>query len=147
MRAPFAVVVVATRKLYAAPEALATHTHTHTHTHTLHTHPRKLTLAQTSTRRRYVSTTTKRPYLLGINVIGGKIQIKSVGTSAWIIRPNIRCGAGIVHVINNVRRRGPALGGGARAATKGADNEPAGAGQYGRAGTSTWVSANIRCGA
>lgn len=32
----------------------------------------------------------------------GKLQIKSVGTSAFIVRPNIKAGAGIVHVINNV---------------------------------------------
>jgi hypothetical protein len=29
-------------------------------------------------------------------------QIKSVGTTAYIVKPNIRAGAGLVHMINNV---------------------------------------------
>jgi uncharacterized surface protein with fasciclin (FAS1) repeats len=50
----------------------------------------------------YISTSTKKPYQLAVNAVNGKLQIRSVGTSAYIIRPNIRCGAGYAHIINNV---------------------------------------------
>ncbi|GBF97275.1 hypothetical protein Rsub_09966 [Raphidocelis subcapitata] len=50
----------------------------------------------------YMSTSTKKPYQLAVNAVNGKLQIRSVGTSAYIIRPNIRCGAGYAHIINNV---------------------------------------------
>jgi len=50
----------------------------------------------------YMSTTTKRPYQLAVSSVAGKLQIRSVGTSAYIIKPNIRCGAGYAHIINNV---------------------------------------------
>jgi len=50
----------------------------------------------------YISTTTKKPYQLGVAVADGKLQIKSVGTSASIVRSNIKCGAGYANIINNV---------------------------------------------
>lgn len=55
----------------------------------------------------YVSPTTKKPYQLVVASVTGagaaaKILIKSVGTSAYIVRPNVKCGAGVAHVINNV---------------------------------------------
>ena len=50
----------------------------------------------------YISTTTKKPYQLSVAAYNGKLQIRSVGTSAYIIRSNIRCGAGFAHIINNV---------------------------------------------
>jgi uncharacterized surface protein with fasciclin (FAS1) repeats len=50
----------------------------------------------------YISSTTKKSYQLAVAEVQGKIQIKSVGTSAYIIKPNIRAGAGVAHIINNV---------------------------------------------
>lgn len=50
----------------------------------------------------YISTSTKKPYQLGVADADGKIQIKSVGTSANIVKSNIRCGSGYAHMINNV---------------------------------------------
>ena len=50
----------------------------------------------------YVSTSTKKPYQLAVGERDGKIQIKSVGTTAYIVRSNVRCGAGYAHIINNV---------------------------------------------
>jgi uncharacterized surface protein with fasciclin (FAS1) repeats len=52
--------------------------------------------------RRYISSTTRKPYQLAVSENKGKIQIRSVGTSAYIIKPNIRAGAGVAHIINNV---------------------------------------------
>ncbi|KIZ02598.1 hypothetical protein MNEG_5360 [Monoraphidium neglectum] len=43
-----------------------------------------------------------KPYQLAVSENKGKIQIRSVGTSAYIIKPNIRAGAGVAHIINNV---------------------------------------------
>ncbi|KIY99359.1 hypothetical protein MNEG_8601 [Monoraphidium neglectum] len=50
----------------------------------------------------YQSSTTRKPYQLAVNAVNGKLQIKSVGTTAYIVKPNIRAGAGLVHMINNV---------------------------------------------
>jgi uncharacterized surface protein with fasciclin (FAS1) repeats len=57
----------------------------------------------------YNSTITKKPYQLtvaSVNPVSGtsipKIQIKSVGTSAYIYKPNVKCGAGVAHGIDNV---------------------------------------------
>ncbi len=50
----------------------------------------------------YMSTSTKKPYQLAVSAVNGKLQIRSVGTSAYIIKSNIRCGAGYAHIINNV---------------------------------------------
>jgi uncharacterized surface protein with fasciclin (FAS1) repeats len=50
----------------------------------------------------FISTTTKKPYKLSVGAANGKLVIKSVGTSANIIKSNIRCGAGYAHIINNV---------------------------------------------
>lgn len=50
----------------------------------------------------YVSTSTKKPYQLSVGDRDGKIQIKSVGTTAYIVRSNVKCGAGFAHIINNV---------------------------------------------
>ncbi|KAI8462905.1 MAG: hypothetical protein J3K34DRAFT_445890 [Monoraphidium minutum] len=50
----------------------------------------------------YISTTTKKAYQLAVADNKGKLQIKSVGTSAYIIKPNIKAGAGVAHIINNV---------------------------------------------
>ena len=50
----------------------------------------------------YISTSTKKPYQLAVADADGKLQIKSVGTSAYIVKSNIKCGAGYAHMINNV---------------------------------------------
>ena len=55
----------------------------------------------------YLSPLTKQSYQLSIaSVTGGpaapQIQIKSIGTSAYIYKPNIKCGAGVAHGIDNV---------------------------------------------
>jgi hypothetical protein len=50
----------------------------------------------------YMSTTTKKPYQLGVAEADGKLTIKSVGTSAQVVKSNIRCGAGYANIINNV---------------------------------------------
>lgn len=50
----------------------------------------------------YVSTSTKKPYQLAVAERDGKIQIKSVGTTAYIVKSNVKCGAGYAHIINNV---------------------------------------------
>jgi uncharacterized surface protein with fasciclin (FAS1) repeats len=57
----------------------------------------------------YNSTITRQPYQLtvaSVTPVAGssvpKIQIKSVGTSAYIYKPNIKCGAGVAHGIDNV---------------------------------------------
>ena len=56
--------------------------------------------------RRYVSTTTKKPYQLLVAAgPDGQSVIKSVGTTARITKPNVRCGASWVHVIDEVRGR------------------------------------------
>ncbi|KIZ02599.1 hypothetical protein MNEG_5361 [Monoraphidium neglectum] len=51
----------------------------------------------------YMSATTKKAYQLSVGaVVGTKALIKSVGTSAYTYMPNIQCGAGIAHGIDNV---------------------------------------------
>jgi hypothetical protein len=51
----------------------------------------------------YISTGTKKPYQLSV-IAGadGRPAIKSVGTTAQIVTPNVRCGAGYAHIIDNV---------------------------------------------
>lgn len=40
---------------------------------------------------RYISSSTKKPYQLSVaSASGTKVQIKSVGTSAWIYKPNYK---------------------------------------------------------
>ncbi|KAI8462909.1 MAG: hypothetical protein J3K34DRAFT_163367 [Monoraphidium minutum] len=51
----------------------------------------------------YTSATTKAPYQLSVSAVtGSKVLIKSVGTSAYTFLPNIKCGAGVAHGIDNM---------------------------------------------
>jgi uncharacterized surface protein with fasciclin (FAS1) repeats len=50
----------------------------------------------------YISTVTRRPYQLSVAATSPKIVIKSVGTSAYIYQPNMQCGAGVAHGIDNL---------------------------------------------
>ncbi|GBF89782.1 hypothetical protein Rsub_02952 [Raphidocelis subcapitata] len=51
----------------------------------------------------YVSTSTKKPYqIMVVKGEDGNTQIKSVGTTASIVKPDLHCGAGVAHIINNV---------------------------------------------
>jgi uncharacterized surface protein with fasciclin (FAS1) repeats len=50
----------------------------------------------------YISALTKKPYQLTIAANATGIQVKAVGTTAAVDRPNVKCGAGVAHGINNV---------------------------------------------
>ncbi|KAI8462910.1 MAG: hypothetical protein J3K34DRAFT_163369 [Monoraphidium minutum] len=51
----------------------------------------------------YTSAITKAPYQLSVSAVtGSKVLIKSVGTSAYTFLPNIKCGAGVAHGIDNM---------------------------------------------
>ena len=70
--------------------------------HLLSERPSLLRLPTPTPTPRYISTSTKKPYQLAVANVQGKLQIKSVGTSAFIMKPNIKAGAGVAHIINNV---------------------------------------------
>lgn len=57
----------------------------------------------------YTSSITKRPFQLTVlsatnltSSVNPKVQIKSVGTTANVFRPNIKCGAGVAHMIDGL---------------------------------------------
>lgn len=57
----------------------------------------------------YTSSITKRPFQLTVasasntaSAARAQVQIKSVGTTANVFRPNIKCGAGVAHMIDNL---------------------------------------------
>ncbi len=57
----------------------------------------------------YTSSITKRPFQLTVtsasntaSATRAQVAIKSVGTSANVFRPNIKCGAGIAHMLDNL---------------------------------------------
>ncbi|GBF97278.1 hypothetical protein Rsub_09969 [Raphidocelis subcapitata] len=50
----------------------------------------------------FASPLTKKPYQLTVAVNGTRIQVKSVGTTATVYRPNVKCGAGVAHGIDTV---------------------------------------------
>ncbi|GBF89346.1 hypothetical protein Rsub_02224 [Raphidocelis subcapitata] len=50
----------------------------------------------------YISTLTKKPYQLTVAVNGTATQIRAVGTTAAVTTPNVKCGAGVAHGIDNV---------------------------------------------
>ncbi|KIZ01870.1 hypothetical protein MNEG_6087 [Monoraphidium neglectum] len=51
----------------------------------------------------YMSSTTKKHYQLFVgSAVGTKVLIKSAGTSAYTYMPNIKCGAGVAHGIDNL---------------------------------------------
>jgi hypothetical protein len=52
-----------------------------------------------------VSPVTRQPYLLSVaaSAVGpAKLAIKAVGSAANVVRPNLKCGAGVAHGIDNL---------------------------------------------
>lgn len=55
----------------------------------------------------YLSPLTKKAYQLSVTSVTGDaaapvVQLKSIGTSALVNKPDIKCGAGVAHGIDNV---------------------------------------------
>lgn len=56
----------------------------------------------------YLSPLSRKPFQLTVTLAANTtapnpvVQVKSIGTTANVFRPNIRCGAGVAHGIDNV---------------------------------------------